>query len=69
MKNEFFFDFLILMLYRTQKFFKKFQDNLARVKFPVESKSEPRMGIQNNGKPGNQKYAEKKLYFEINIDI
>ena len=33
---------------------KKFQDTISRVKFPVESKSELRLGVENKRKPGNR---------------
>ena len=34
---------------------KTFQDTIFRVKFPVESKSELRIGVQNKGKQENRK--------------
>ena len=55
---------------------KNFHDPISRVKFSVESKTELRIGLQHEGKPGNrketkilvlnnQKKLKKKVFFLV----
>ena len=45
-KIDFFFHFSILICIRCKIFYKNFQDTICHVKFPVESKSELRIGVK-----------------------
>ena len=37
----------------------KFQDTISRLKFPVKSESELRIGVKNKETPGNRKSADE----------
>ena len=56
------------MCIERKNFLKNFQDTISHVKFPVESKSELRIGVK---KRGNQEIENKQKTenFEMNIDI